>query len=166
MASEAEGKRKACYAVTPGLLLEVDFPAMRELLLWLCPRADRSRLISGSRRDVRNVRSMRDLAALGVGDLNAGMIEQKAGSAIQFDLSFFVGCFGGDKRDFGLRSGQTDSAARASMSRHRAHTSFVPHRVTDAPDQPQPGRRQRWRRFCCTPNCALRTSMRTWFSIC
>ena len=45
---------------------------------------------------------MRDLAPLGIGDLNAGVIEQETDGPIQFDFCFFVRGLGGDERDFGL----------------------------------------------------------------
>ncbi len=42
---------------------------------------------------------MRNLSADGVGDFDIGVIEQKAGGAVEFKLSFLVGRFGGDESD-------------------------------------------------------------------
>ena len=53
----------------------------------------------------RDIGGVRDLAALGVGNLDAGVIEQETEGAIEFNLGFFVGGFGGDQRDFGLSHG-------------------------------------------------------------
>ena len=46
--------------------------------------------------DERNARHVGDFAAFGVVDLDSGMIEQKAGRAIQFNLGFLVGRHGRD----------------------------------------------------------------------
>ena len=40
---------------------------------------------------------MRDLAARGVGDVDAGMVEQQSRGAIQFDARLLIGRFGGDQ---------------------------------------------------------------------
>ena len=40
---------------------------------------------------------MRDLAARGVGDVDAGVVEQQSRGAIQFDPRLLIGCLGGDQ---------------------------------------------------------------------
>ena len=96
IASQAEGKKTSPFGWGHSFVLRV-----LHLLVWLFPGGDGERLIGRPGSDVWDVRRMGDLASLRIGNLNTGMIEQKAGSAIQFDLGFLIGRFGGDKRDFG-----------------------------------------------------------------
>jgi len=49
---------------------------------------------------------VRDLAPLGLGNQDTGMIEQETDGPIQFDFGLFVQGLGGDERDFGLGHGR------------------------------------------------------------
>ena len=61
------------------------------LILWLSGRYGIDIL---ARRDIRNFRHVRYFTFYCIVHHNAGVLEQKAGSTVKFELSFFVGSFG------------------------------------------------------------------------
>jgi len=87
----AKGERRAGHARRSIAIV----PA---LLLRLCRCASRGYLLHRPRSYVRNIRRLRDLSSLGVGDQDSRMIEQETDGSIQFYLGFFVRRLGGDER--------------------------------------------------------------------